>query len=113
MPEISLSTPTRTTLSEISARTGPQAAHDKASARHPLNPHIVSLPVFRRCPLGWGAARPALRENRAARQCVMAGPGPEKQTNRYGKGHAYKISKIETPGFNLSHYRCLKILSSD
>jgi hypothetical protein len=43
----------------------------------------------------------------------MAGPGPEKQTNRYGKGHAYKISKIDTPGFNLSHYRCLKILSSD
>src|SRR5450631_4326695 len=96
MPEISLSTPTRTTLSEISARTGPHAAHDKASARHPLNPHIVSLPAFRRCPLGWGL-RPALRENRAARQCVMAGPGPEKQTNRYGKGHAYKISKIKNP----------------
>jgi hypothetical protein len=27
----------------------------------------------------------------------MAGPGPEKQTNRYGKGHAHKIGKIEIP----------------
>jgi hypothetical protein len=43
----------------------------------------------------------------------MAGAGPEKQTNRYGKGHAYKISKIKIPGFHLSHYRCLKIPSSD
>jgi hypothetical protein len=33
MPEISLSTPTRTTLSEISARAGPNAAHAKTSAR--------------------------------------------------------------------------------
>src|ERR1700684_2861758 len=47
MPEISLSTPTRTTLSEISARAGPHAAHDKASARqHPRRSRIVSLPVF-------------------------------------------------------------------
>ena len=29
MPEMSLSTPTRTTLSEICARAAPQAAHDK------------------------------------------------------------------------------------
>jgi hypothetical protein len=43
----------------------------------------------------------------------MAGPGSEKQTNRYGRGHAYKISKIEISGFDLSHYRRLEIPSSD
>jgi hypothetical protein len=43
----------------------------------------------------------------------MAGPGPEKQTNPHGKGHAYKIGKIKISGFDLSHYRCLKIPSSD
>src|ERR1035438_9612553 len=45
MPEISLSTPTRTTLSEISACAGPHAAHDNASARPNLGPLIVALPV--------------------------------------------------------------------
>jgi hypothetical protein len=43
----------------------------------------------------------------------MAGPGPEKQTNGHGKGHAYKISKIKIPGFDLSHNRCPKVHSSD
>src|SRR5947207_1215497 len=41
MPEMSLSTPTRTTLSEISARAAPHVAHDKASARPNLQTFIV------------------------------------------------------------------------
>src|SRR5215207_9989375 len=41
MPEISLSTPTRTTLSDISARAAPHVAHDKASARPNLQTFIV------------------------------------------------------------------------
>jgi hypothetical protein len=36
-----LSTPTRTTLSEISARAAPHIAHDKASARPNLQTFIV------------------------------------------------------------------------
>src|ERR1700676_1112493 len=44
MPEISLSTPTRTTLSDISAYAGPHAAHDNASARPNFGPLIVVLP---------------------------------------------------------------------
>src|ERR1700681_2834024 len=44
MPEISLSTPTRTTLSEISACADPHAAHDNASARPNFGPLIVVLP---------------------------------------------------------------------
>src|SRR5580704_12707324 len=45
MPEISLSTPIRTTLSEISAHADPPAAHDNATARHPISPLIASLPL--------------------------------------------------------------------
>src|SRR5436190_2038689 len=41
MPEMSLSTPTRTTLSEISARAAPHIAHDKASAKPNLQTFIV------------------------------------------------------------------------
>src|SRR5258707_3818335 len=41
IPEMSLSTPTRTTLSEISARAAPHVAHDKASARPNLQTFIV------------------------------------------------------------------------
>jgi hypothetical protein len=41
MPEMSLSTPTRTTLSEISARAAPDIAQDKASARPNLQTFIV------------------------------------------------------------------------
>src|SRR5258705_9720562 len=44
MPEISLSTPTRTTLSEICARAAPHVAHDKASARPNLKTFIVFSP---------------------------------------------------------------------
>src|SRR5882724_11977230 len=44
MPEISLSTPTRTTLSEISACADPHAAHDNASARPNFGALIVVLP---------------------------------------------------------------------
>src|SRR5579864_879013 len=45
MPEISLSTPIRTTLSEISASAAPHAAHDNPSPRPKLRPLIVALPV--------------------------------------------------------------------
>jgi hypothetical protein len=42
IPEMSLSTPTRTTLPEISARAAPpDIAHDKASARPSLQTFIV------------------------------------------------------------------------
>jgi hypothetical protein len=41
MPEMSLSTPTRTTFSEISARAAPHVAHDTASARPNLQTFIV------------------------------------------------------------------------
>src|SRR2546421_663093 len=41
MPEMSLSTPTRTTLSDISARAAPHVAHDKASARPNMQTFIV------------------------------------------------------------------------
>src|SRR5882724_3034305 len=44
MREISLSTPTRTTLSEISAPADPHAAHDNTSARPNFGPLIVVLP---------------------------------------------------------------------
>jgi hypothetical protein len=42
---MSLSTPIRTTLPEISARADPHATHDNASATQPLKPLIASLPV--------------------------------------------------------------------
>jgi hypothetical protein len=38
---MSLSTPTRTTLSDISARAAPDTAHDKASAKPNLQTFIV------------------------------------------------------------------------
>src|SRR5439155_1064245 len=44
MPEISLSTPTRTTLSEVSARASPHVAHDKDSASPNLQTFIDVLP---------------------------------------------------------------------
>src|SRR6266576_2056699 len=47
MPEISLSTPTRTTLSEISARAAPHAVQDKTNARPTLNPLIAPLRFYR------------------------------------------------------------------
>src|SRR6266436_5455187 len=48
MPEISLSTPTRTTSPEISARAASNATHDKASARQTLRLFIVSSPIMSR-----------------------------------------------------------------
>src|SRR5580692_6472065 len=48
MPEISLRTPIRTTLSEISACAVPHAAHHNASARPNPGLLIVALPLF--CP---------------------------------------------------------------
>jgi hypothetical protein len=45
MPEMSLSTPTRTTLSEISARAVGASAQDKASAR----PNLKALIVLSLC----------------------------------------------------------------
>src|SRR6266850_5137676 len=52
MPEISLSTPTRTTSPEISACADPAAAQDNANARYSLKLFINSLPldlIFCRC----------------------------------------------------------------
>src|SRR5712672_2338025 len=45
MPEMSLSTPTRTMSPEISAHADDQAALDSASARQTLKPLIGALPV--------------------------------------------------------------------
>jgi hypothetical protein len=45
MPEISLRTPTLTTPPEISAAAGVPTAQANASARYPLKPFIISLPV--------------------------------------------------------------------
>src|ERR1700738_4532277 len=47
MPEMSLSTPTRTTPPEISARATLDATHDRASARPTLRPFIISSSI---CP---------------------------------------------------------------
>src|SRR3979490_2298229 len=49
MPEISLRTPIRTTLPEISACSDPDTAHVNVSARNPLKPLIVVLPVALFC----------------------------------------------------------------
>src|SRR5438128_2645216 len=57
MPEMSLSTPTRTTLSEISARAAPHVAHDKASAR----PNLQTFIVFALWNLNWETFEAAQR----------------------------------------------------
>src|SRR4051794_18043985 len=66
MPEMSLSTPTRTTLPEISARATPDAASDKASAAQMVVAFMNSS-VFRR--VGKGPGRECVRGR--AHHCIV------------------------------------------
>src|ERR1700732_4013647 len=111
MPEISLSTPTRTTLSEISACADPPAAHDNASARPNFGLLIVVLPFvpyFFSFQSGYPIrSKEASPSSISGHLCeARSAPGPAQGAWQRRCGERNRLPKNEANRFEATRPRC-------